>query len=552
MKQITRNFLHSAVALATASLLAACGGGDSSAPALTAQTITFGTVADKVFSTATSALAATASSGLAVTLASLTPSYCTVSGSTLTIVAAGSCQVKATQAGNTTFAAATDVTNTFNITKAAQAITFASPGSQTIGTAAPALSATGGASGSAVTIASSTASICTVSGSALTLVAAGNCTLTASQAGNTNYSAATDVVNTFAVAAAPVVSGNTGTCTAAPCIDFSSATVGIEAFGAPTSAAVDADPVLSTNKVVKFVKSTTSEVWAGATVYADATAKTITAIDASKGITLRVYSPAIGEPILVKLEGGASGAGDQEKQALTTKANAWETLSFTYTAGSYSKVSVFPGFGTQPNKTYYFDELKYTAATVTPPVVIAGFSKVSFDEATAPGLIEFGTNGGGPAIVVDPAGGTNKVAKIFKYVASEQWAGTTVTTIASNNSVGTIGFTAAAKTMTARVYSPAIGVRVRLKVENASNPGITSETDALTTKSGAWETLTFNFANPGYAPPLDTTKPTAALDLTKVYNKASLFFDFGLGQGGYAAMPADRIYYFDDLTFVAP
>ena len=60
MKQITRNFLHSAVALATASLLAACGGGDSSAPALTAQTITFGTVADKVFSTATSALAAAA------------------------------------------------------------------------------------------------------------------------------------------------------------------------------------------------------------------------------------------------------------------------------------------------------------------------------------------------------------------------------------------------------------------------------------------------------------------------------------------------------------
>ena len=402
-----------------------------------------------------------------------------------------------------------------------------------------------------MTIASSTASICTVSGSALTLVSAGNCTLTASQAGNTNYNAATDVVNTFAVAAAPVANpGSTGTCTA-PCIDFSSATVGVEAFGDPTSAAVEADPVLSTNKVVKFVKSAASQVWAGATVYADATAKTITAIDASKGITLRVYSSAIGEPFLVKLESGASGAANQEVQVLTTKANAWETLSFTYTAGSYSKVSVFPGFGSSANKTYYFDELKYTAAVVT-PVVIAGFSKVSFDESTAPGLIEFGTNGGGPAIVVDPAGGTNKVAKIFKYVASEQWAGTTVTTIASNNSVGTIGFTAAAKTMTARVWSPAIGVRVRLKVENAANGGISTETDALTTKSEAWETLTFNFANPGTSPPNDPTKGTAALDLTKVYDKVSIFFDFGLGAGGYGAMPANRIYYFDDLTFVAP
>ena len=49
MKQITRNFLYSAIALATASLLTACGGGSASAPALTAQTITFGAVADKVF-----------------------------------------------------------------------------------------------------------------------------------------------------------------------------------------------------------------------------------------------------------------------------------------------------------------------------------------------------------------------------------------------------------------------------------------------------------------------------------------------------------------------
>jgi hypothetical protein len=26
--------------------------------------------------------------------------------------------------------------------------------------------------------------------------------------------------------------------------------------------------------------------------------------------------------------------------------------------------------------------------------------------------------------------------------------------------------------------------------------------------------------------------------------------DFGLGAGGYGPLPADRVYYFDDLTFV--
>ena len=125
-------------------------------------------------------------------------------------------------------------------------------------------------------------------------------------------------------------------------------------------------------------------------------------------------------------------------------------------------------------------------------------------------------------------------------------------TISATSAVGVIPFTSTAKTMSVRVWSPAVGVRVRLKVENSSSTSISCETDALTTKADAWETLTFNFANPGYSPPLDTTKPTSSLDLTKTYDKASIFFDFGLGNGGYGSMPAARTYYFDDLRFGTP
>ena len=103
--------------------------------------------------------------------------------------------------------------------------------------------------------------------------------------------------------------------------------------------------------------------------------------------------------------------------------------------------------------------------------------------------------------------------------------------------------------MTLRVYSPAAGVRVRLKVENAGDNTISCETDAITTSAGAWETLTFNFANPGTSPPVGGGA-TSALDLTKTYNKVSIFSDFGLGAGGYAALPESRVYYFDTLTFV--
>ena len=183
---------------------------------------------------------------------------------------------------------------------------------------------------------------------------------------------------------------------------------------------------------------------------------------------------------------------------------------------------------------------------------------ISFDEVPPPRLTDFGTNGAGALIASDPAGGANKVLQVFKYAlplpGSEQWAGTTISTIfsadpADAGSIPAIPFSDSAKTMTVRVWSPAVGVRVRLKVEDASNPGISVETDAITTKSGEWETLTFDFANPGLSPPVGGG-PTSPLDLTKTYNRISIFMDFGLGNGGSGPLPADRVYYVDDIIFV--
>jgi uncharacterized protein YjdB len=180
-----------------------------------------------------------------------------------------------------------------------------------------------------------------------------------------------------------------------------------------------------------------------------------------------------------------------------------------------------------------------------------GWPTITFDEVPPPTLTDFGTNGAGASIVTDPAGGTNKVLKINKYAlpapGSEQWAGTTVSLL-TGDMVAPIPFTASAKTMTVRVYSPAVGVRVRLKVENAANPGISCETDAITTMAGAWEVLTFDFANPGLSPPVGGG-PTSPLDVAQTYNRISIFMDFGLGNGGSGPLPADRIYYADDITF---
>jgi uncharacterized protein (DUF2345 family) len=96
-------------------------------------------------------------------------------------VAAGNCVVIAQQAGNSTYAAATNVVRTISLSKASQSITFAPATTLALNQSPYTLSATA-SSNLPVSFTSSPASICTVSGTALTLVAAGNCVVIAQQA----------------------------------------------------------------------------------------------------------------------------------------------------------------------------------------------------------------------------------------------------------------------------------------------------------------------------------------------------------------------------------
>ncbi|HXD83110.1 MAG TPA: hypothetical protein VN599_01640 [Rudaea sp.] len=168
------------------------------------QTITFPNPGPLTYSpSGTFALTATASSGLTVTYTSTTPSVCSVSASTGTMLAAGTCTINADQAGNAAYNAAPTVTDNITINKANQTITYTStaPGSATVAGATYTVTATGGASGNTVTFAidASASSVCTISGSTVSFTGAGTCTIDANQAGNTNYNAATQAQQSFAV-----------------------------------------------------------------------------------------------------------------------------------------------------------------------------------------------------------------------------------------------------------------------------------------------------------------------------------------------------------------
>jgi hypothetical protein len=89
-----------------------------SSSSLSPQSITFNSPVTQTYGVAPITLTATASSGLAVSYTPNTPAVCSVSGSTATMLNAGSCSITASQPGNSTYAAATPVEDTFIVNPA--------------------------------------------------------------------------------------------------------------------------------------------------------------------------------------------------------------------------------------------------------------------------------------------------------------------------------------------------------------------------------------------------------------------------------------------------
>ena len=167
-------------------------------PGASPQTITFPLPGNVMYGASPVALNATASSGLPVGYVSNSPTVCTISASTAVIVGAGTCSITASQAGTSSYAAATPVTQTFTVSRAPQTIVFAPLAGVTLAAAQFALTATDSAD-LPVSFSTTTSAVCFVSGSTVITLGVGTCTITASQAGNSNYLPATNVTQSFTV-----------------------------------------------------------------------------------------------------------------------------------------------------------------------------------------------------------------------------------------------------------------------------------------------------------------------------------------------------------------
>ena len=335
------------------------------------------------------------------------------------------------------------------------------------------------------------------------------------------------------------MSGNTGTCFE-PCIDFSSPSVKYEPFEGLVSAAQAVDPFDADNDVAEFVKGPTGQPWAGATIYTIEADKSVPQFDlsGSKVVTLRVNAPAAGLVVRLKLEDASNGAVFLEQDALTTKANEWETLSFDFTnpvngvydpANTYNRVSVFPVFSTTAppasELTFYFDELDYSTKSSGGESgntgTCTGDACIDFSEPGI-GFGPFENQGGGTVeIASDPNDASNAVAKFVKKPGDGDYFGTTITGLA-----GAVVLTATERTITLRAYSPAVGTNYLLKLEGGSGPA-TTEVDVASTVAGQWETLSFEMPDAG------------------TYDTVVIF------PNGRSTVAADTTMYIDELRFPA-
>ena len=169
------------------------------------QSITFANPGTHTYGDADFDPGATASSGDTVSYGA--SGDCSIVSSLVHITGAGSCTVTASQGGDSNYNAASDVPQTFSISKAAQTIqiTTHAPSSAVYGDSFT-VAAT---SGSGDAVAYGTSGVCSNNGADVTITGSGTCTVTYDQAGDSNYNAAPQKTDTVSVRAQQLNSGST-------------------------------------------------------------------------------------------------------------------------------------------------------------------------------------------------------------------------------------------------------------------------------------------------------------------------------------------------------
>jgi outer membrane protein OmpA-like peptidoglycan-associated protein/predicted RNA-binding protein with TRAM domain len=460
------------------------------------QTIAFGTLAGKTYGDVPFTVSATSSAGLTVTFASTTTGVCTVAGSTVTIVTAGTCTIRASQSGDASTGAAADVDQSFAIAQATQTVTFGALTGMTYGDPVFTLSATS-TSGLTVAFASTTSGVCTVAGSTVTIVTAGTCTIRASQAGDTNYSAASSVDQSFAIAQAAqagvFLTSTTGTYGSTVALTSSGGSGTGAVTYAVTSAGTAGCSISSTTLSATGAGTCTVTVTkASDTNYLarSSTATTVTIGQAAQSITFASLSNATyGDPTF--------GLGATASSGLAV---TYASADLTICSVSGSTVSIV-GSGTCTITASQAGNANYSAATAVPRSFTIDQAAQATLSITSPSTAIYGET-----ISLAAAGGSGTGALVFGVTAGTCIVSGTTLTLGNAGS-------------TCRVQAT--------KVSDANYLSTTSSVQTITI-SRAGQVVSFTSSVPSSPLPNGTYAPTASSISTVTGSSSSLTPSFSI------------------------
>ncbi len=278
----------------------------------------------------------------------------------------------------------------------------------------------------------------------------------------------------------------------------------------------------SSDKVLKLVKNS-GQTWGGHKFTVTDKFK----LDSESKLRVKVWSPRAGLNFMMKFEdavGWPNTTATAEVNAVTTKANQWEVLTYDYsgldTSVEWYNLVMFIDNGTMgdgsSNFTIYIDDItQYSSST----------SSVIVDFEDAGSLSGF--DGGEQEIISNPDTSGNSSDKVLKLVknSGQTWGGHkfTVTDKFKLDSESKLRV---------KVWSPRAGLNFMMKFEDAvgwPNTTATAEVNAVTTKANQWEELLFDYSG------LDTS--------VEWYNLV-MFIDNGtMGDGS-----SNFTIYIDDIT----
>ena len=318
------------------------------------QTITFAPLPGKSYGDAPFTVGATASSGLPVSFG-IVSGPATISGNMITLTGIGTVVVRASQAGNTDYGAASNVDQSFTVAKTAQTINFSSLLGRAYGDTPFAVSAsTTSGLPAAFSIVSGPASI---AGNTVTLSGVGSVTVRASQAGNATYAPASNVDQTFTVAKA----SQSITFLTIPDRPFTTGTIALSATassGLPATYAVVSGPASVSGSTLTITGAgivTVKASQVGSTLYLPATDVTVsftvspnTAAPSSIAISKNwFYDNAAQNTEIGTLTAIDPDAGDVIAYSLVTGTGSTDNAKFSLIGNSLRKGSAAFNYNTQ-------------------------------------------------------------------------------------------------------------------------------------------------------------------------------------------------------------